>query len=104
MPALCIKYDREIFTLEDGGTLALEWFDGVPDANDGDQRPILVCIAGLGSNTQATYVKRMINEMSREFKCVFIQFRAQGGVPVTSPKIYCMGVWTDIKEPIDYIS
>ena len=70
--ALHIKYDREIFMLEDGGTLALEWFGGVPSKDDGDQRPILVCIAGLGSSTQATYVKRMINEMSRDFKCVFI--------------------------------
>jgi predicted alpha/beta-fold hydrolase len=46
----------------------------------------------------------MIYEMSRDFKCVFVQFRAQGGVPITSPKFYCMGAWTDLKEPIDYIS
>ena len=25
-------------------------------------------------------------------------------MPITSPKFYCMGSWTDIKEPIDYIN
>lgn len=25
-------------------------------------------------------------------------------MPITSPKFYCMGAWTDLKEPIDYIS
>lgn len=42
--------------------------------------------------------------MCNDFKCVFIQWRAQGGVPVTSSKLYCMSSWQDLKEPIDYIN
>jgi len=45
----------------------------------------------------------MIRECSRDFKCVFVQWRGQSGVEITSPKLYSMGVWRDIKEPIDYI-
>lgn len=104
---LRIKYDRELFILNDGGTLALDWYDGIPKANTSDtddQRPILVCISGLGGSTQAPYIKNVVNEMNRDFKCVFIQWRAAGDVPVTSSKLYCMGAWKDLKEPIDYIN
>ena len=48
---LSIKYDRELFTLKDGGTLAIDWYDGSPTPGDEDQRPILVCISGLGGST-----------------------------------------------------
>ncbi len=48
---LSIKYDRELFTLKDGGTLAIDWYDGIPTLGDEDQRPILVCISGLGGST-----------------------------------------------------
>jgi hypothetical protein len=50
----------------------MDWYDGVAKPGDGDERPILVCIAGLGSSTQATYIKRIIKEMNRDFKCVFV--------------------------------
>ena len=29
--SLEIKYDRELFKLKDGGTLALDWYNGVPN-------------------------------------------------------------------------
>lgn len=48
---LHFKYDRELFKLKDGGHLAIDWYDGKPHCNDGDNRPILVCFAGLGSST-----------------------------------------------------
>ena len=67
-----IKYDRELFTLKDGGTLALDWYKGVPKPNDEDQRPILVCVSGLGGSTQASYIKNVIYEINRDFKCVFV--------------------------------
>ena len=97
-----IRYDREIFTLKDGGQQAIDWYQGLPRADD--QRPILVCIAGLGSDTQAIYVRNMIMHLHRDFKCVFVQWRAQSGVPVTSNKLYSMASWRDVKEPVDYIS
>lgn len=61
-------------------------------------------MSGLGSSTQAVYVKAVIQELSRDFKCVFVQWRGQGGVPITSSKLYCMSAWRDVKEPIDYIN
>jgi predicted alpha/beta-fold hydrolase len=37
------------------------------------------------------------------YKCVVINFRGCSGVKLTSPKIYWMNTWTDIKEPIEYL-
>jgi predicted alpha/beta-fold hydrolase len=37
------------------------------------------------------------------FKCVTVNFRGAAGIPLTSPKIYWLCNWEDIKEPIDYI-
>jgi len=68
-----IDYDREVFTTSDGAKIAVEWYQGIPDPlTTTDTRPILVCISGLGSDTQATYIKRIIRELSSDFKCVFV--------------------------------
>lgn len=32
-----------------------------------------------------------------------INFRGTSGMPLTSPKLYWMSTWQDLKEPIDYI-
>jgi predicted alpha/beta-fold hydrolase len=37
---------------------------------------MLLLVPGLGSGTQSTYIKRLIKELSREFKCVYVQYRA----------------------------
>ena len=68
---LQIKYSRELFILKDGGTLAIDWDGGIPEG-DGDKRPVLVCISGLGGGTHATYVSNVIREVNKEFKCVFV--------------------------------
>ena len=45
------NYERELFTLSDGGILAMEWNLGAPKPDDGDNRPILMMFAGIGSVT-----------------------------------------------------
>ena len=72
---LALDFERELFTLEDGGILAIDWFDGCPSALKIDSRPILVCIAGLAGTTNVTYINHVVKELSREFKCVFVQWR-----------------------------
>lgn len=32
--SLNIKYDRELFTLKDGGELPIDWYDGLPKDED----------------------------------------------------------------------
>ena len=44
-----LNYQREIFTCRDGGRLALEWHTSKPSLHD--ERPLLICVGGLGSGT-----------------------------------------------------
>ena len=42
-------------------------------------------------------------ELSSEFDCVYVQWRASGGVPVSSGTLYSMASWRDIQESVDHI-
>lgn len=101
-----MRFEREIFKLSDGGTLALDWVldeeGGVPRKNS--SRPILACIAGLsGSNNNAYLISMLKSAAQHGYKCVVINFRGYSGVQLTSGKVFCAGLWEDFKEPIDYI-
>ena len=101
------KIDRELFKLSDGGTIALDWISdhegGFP--LKGSKRPILCCISGLSGGNDNYYTYSMVKEGMRQgYKCVIINFRGAGGVPLTSKKFYWTMGWKDLKEPIDYIN
>jgi len=101
-----IKYERELFRLSDGGTIALDWVidheGGAPTKNS--QRPILCCFPGLCGDSKHIYLYSMIKSATQAgYKCVVVNFRGCSGVKLTSPKIYWTCNWTDVKEPIEYI-
>jgi len=100
--SLRMEFERELFKLEDGQDIALEWAQGKPKA--GDNRPILMCVGGLGGGNQVGYVKSVIKTAEKKgFKCVYVLFRGAGGLPLTTGKIYSLLSVGDIKEPTDYI-
>jgi predicted alpha/beta-fold hydrolase len=45
----------------------------------------------------------LIKELSKEFKCVYLQYRGQSGIPVTSNKLYSAASWLDIKEVVEHL-
>lgn len=102
-----LKYERELMTLSDGGTIALDWHmdeTGGKPHSLGYQRPILVCFSGLSGGNDNLYLYSMIKQATLAgFKCVVVNFRGSAGIPLTSGKIYWMNLWQDIKEPVDFI-
>jgi predicted alpha/beta-fold hydrolase len=54
---LILDYERENLILKDGGTLAMDWFGGLPKKDD--HRPTLVCVAGIGDTTHASYINQV---------------------------------------------
>lgn len=46
---------REVLPLKDGGQVALDWLDPVPDCPD--TTPIVVILPGLTGSSQAEYIK-----------------------------------------------
>jgi len=88
-----VKYDRELFTLSDGGTIAYDWVvdnDGGPPRKE-STRPILCCFPGLSGGNDTLYLYSMIKAATNKgYKCVVINYRGCGGLKLTSPKIYWM--------------
>ncbi|CDW77448.1 embryogenesis-associated protein emb8-like [Stylonychia lemnae] len=102
-----VKYERELFTLSDGGTIALDWIvdheGGLPKKHS--QRPVICMMSGLSGGNDNLYLISLVKEAMRlGYKCVIINYRGTSGVKLTSSKIYWMNQWEDVKEPIDYIS
>ena len=94
-----VKYERELFTLSDGGTIAYDWVidheGGTPKKDS--KRPILCCFPGLSGGNNTLYLYSMIKAATgKGYKCVVINFRGCGGLKLTSPKIYWMCNWQDV--------
>jgi predicted alpha/beta-fold hydrolase len=57
-----IKYERELFVLSDGGTIAIDWAidheGGKP--RKGSQRPVLCCFSGLSGGNDNMYLYALI--------------------------------------------
>ena len=103
-----VRYDREVFTMRDGGTIALDWIVGKDKRGrvDGElaESSILVILAGLAGERDNGYNFDVIREgLRRGYKIVLISYRGTAGMKLTSGKMYNLMVWEDIKEPIDYI-
>jgi predicted alpha/beta-fold hydrolase len=104
--AFPIKYQREMLTLSDGGSIALDWYideeGGIPLKHS--PRPILACLAGLSGGNDNGYLYSMMKKATANgFKCVVVNFRGAAGVKLTTSKIYSITNWQDVKEPIDFI-
>ena len=62
-------------------------------------------MSGLSGGNDSMYLYSMIRAATQSgFKCVVVNFRGTSGIGLTSPKIYWINTWQDIKEPIEYIS
>ena len=49
------KFEREIFKCPDGGTIGLDWDQGIPDPDVFPEKPILVILPGLGGDSHNLY-------------------------------------------------
>lgn len=53
-----LTYEREMFILSDGGTIALDW--GVKKPDPDQKRPIIVVMPGLTSTSKELYVENFL--------------------------------------------
>ena len=82
-----LKYEREIFILSDGGTIALDWQidqdGGIP--NEKSTKPILAVVAGLSGGNDNGYLYSMMKVATQNgYKCLVLNFRGASGVKMTS--------------------
>ncbi|KAM0864465.1 hypothetical protein ACQ4PT_043917 [Festuca glaucescens] len=106
-------YRRQLYTVHDGGTIALDWLlasdcevDGSYDrtvSND-DSTPIVIVVPGLTSDSTAAYVKHLVFSMaSKGWNVVVGNHRGLGGISITSDCFYNGGWTEDIREVVNYL-
>lgn len=89
--------DSEILRLSDGGQVALDWAE-VPG---GDARPVMLVLPGLTGGAQADYVRCLAAAARRlGVHCVVFHNRGLGGLPLTTPRLYCALSHADLAEVV----
>ncbi|KAL6292158.1 hypothetical protein ACE6H2_000300 [Prunus campanulata] len=80
-----VTYQRELFRLLDGGTIALDW--------------AVIVLPGLTSDSQSSYIRHLaFNTAKMGWNVVISNHRGLGGVPITSDLVYNCGWANDIRE------
>ncbi|XBI30428.1 hypothetical protein VPH35_054175 [Triticum aestivum] len=103
-------YKRQLYTVRDGGTIALDWLLAF-DLEDADEiiskdssTPLLVVVPGLTSDSDAAYAKHLVHSMARKgWNVVVSNHRGLGGVSITSDCLYNGGWTEDVREVINYL-
>ncbi|XP_073000260.1 embryogenesis-associated protein EMB8-like [Typha latifolia] len=108
------SYRRQLFTVHDGGTLALDWLlasdvAGGPSETSrviykDDTTPLVVVIPGLTSDSSSAYVKQLAYSMaSNGWNVVVSNHRGLAGISITSDCFYNAGWTEDVREVINYL-
>ncbi|CAL4893732.1 unnamed protein product [Urochloa decumbens] len=106
-------YRRQLYTVRDGGTIALDWLlasdlEDVESCDESisrdDSAPLLVVIPGLTSDSSAAYVKHLVFSMaSKGWNVVVSNHRGLGGISMTSDCFYNAGWTEDMREVVNFL-
>ncbi|KAJ2082977.1 hypothetical protein H4R24_001171 [Coemansia sp. RSA 988] len=100
-----VKYERELITTDDGGTIGLDWsppFAQMPS----DGRPIVVLSHGLSGGSRETYIQQTVKcltDKPYQFRTVVVNYRGCAGVELTTHVLYNGGFTSDYGFAIEHI-
>ncbi|XP_072948118.1 phospholipase ABHD3 [Epargyreus clarus] len=101
-----VHYRREILKLSDGGQVALDWAEepAASAAGAAGALPVLLVLPGLTGDSQADYV-RCLAAVARRLPARFVVFnnRGLGGLPITTPRLYCAVSHDDLAEVVEAV-
>ncbi|XP_041975130.1 phospholipase ABHD3 [Aricia agestis] len=94
-----VQYRREVLRLSDGGQLALDWAE--LGGAGGGARPTLLVLPGLTGGAHADYVRCLVAAAHRlGADAVVYNNRGLGGLPLTTPRLYCAVSHEDLAEAV----
>ena len=97
-------FARELFKLDDGGTIAIDWTDEIPASYSQSQKPIVVVVPGLSSDNNEIYMLNILLKAKKAgYRGVVINYRGGSKCPMTNGTLYCAGSVNDIRQPLEYI-
>lgn len=108
-PRLYVHYDRELISLPDGGTIAIDWASlrgtldyQIPQLHD--ESPILLLHHGLVGDSQSEYLFHLARKMLKEGYRVGVMIaRGCGGLKLTSPYTFSGRNSQDIRICIETV-
>ncbi|XP_049310628.1 phospholipase ABHD3 [Bactrocera dorsalis] len=95
-----ISYKREIYTLKDGGEVALDWMD----TNCNSNSPCIIILPGLTGNSQDEYVKCLVYAANNSgIRVIVFNNRGLGGVTIKTPRLYNACNCEDLAEVVQHV-
>jgi predicted alpha/beta-fold hydrolase len=97
-----IPYTREFLKLNDGGCIALDWYQ--KDYNKTPDK-VLVILHGLTGGSESTYCREIVDEFSHleDMRIVVVNYRGIAESPLLTPRIYHVGFTEDLHSAMVYI-
>jgi len=110
IPLFDIEYEREIFRLECGGTIALDWAvksskhnKTFPSKND-KTKPIVFIHHGLTGCSRSHYVQSAIHQLAeKDVRVVCMVARGCGGLELTTPYGFSAAGFDDLRQAAEHV-
>jgi predicted alpha/beta-fold hydrolase len=98
------NYKRDIFTLSDGCSLAVDCAIKKNSNSDkskmNEYKKILIIFPGVTSSSEDYYIKSLVEDFLDEFDCRVLNARGIGGLKLTTPKLISTECYKDVAEYI----
>lgn len=93
-----VKYNRELFILSDGGTIALDW---CTKNTNSPNRPLVVLHHGLCGSSDSVYIKHMVSKFQdMGYDSVVFVARGCGSLELTTQDGFTASRTQDMREAI----
>ncbi|CAK9026943.1 Embryogenesis-associated protein EMB8 [Durusdinium trenchii] len=108
-PVEQVCYDRELFKLECGATVGLDWAMKVGDleapCRHDSSKPIVFLHHGLAGCSRSHYVQSIIAQLLEHnaFRVVVMVARGCGGVPLTTPYGFTAAGYDDMRQVAEHL-
>ncbi|KAJ1932358.1 hypothetical protein FBU59_006396, partial [Linderina macrospora] len=99
-----IEYERELLTMQDGGTISLDWYPGKNPLAGDEKRPVVIMLCGAGGSSQEYFIRTLAKSLAHstlKFRVAVFNHRGTSMTPLTSPRPYDMGFTGDIREAVN---
>ncbi|KAL3130184.1 hypothetical protein ABBQ38_008488 [Trebouxia sp. C0009 RCD-2024] len=98
------KYTRQLVTMPDGGTISLDWWHALHQANLGAKTPVLLCLHAFAGDSNESYMLFMCKEAKKMgWRSVAMNYRGCGNTPLTNSKPMHIGLSADVYEAVHHI-
>jgi len=98
------SFEREIVSLPDGGSVALDWYHHAEKLEREPTTPIILALHGIAGHGQVNYMQSLCQESeSHNIRVVCMNARGAGGSTLTSPCGFHAGKSDDVRAVIHHI-